>query len=173
MSSIYFSWRSTIKKKKAAERLSLPPNGVLNSSLKERCPPFTQIDLDYERSRFNQTTSLGAQLCLVHITAYSITTLPQLVHEPLKRLLRKLLNCCPPYAICFSKPLQSTGSLELCPHPRHRKVKEGHSLGNSKNGASVSEERRQECHDPMWVMSISFLMGNRQWGFVVSFEKRS
>lgn len=77
-----------------------------NSSLKERCPPFTQIDLGYERSSFNQLTSLGAQLWLVHIT-----TLPQLVHEPLKRLLRKLLICCPQYTSCFFKPLQSMTDL--------------------------------------------------------------
>lgn len=40
----------------------------LNSSLKERCPPFWQIDLRYERSGFNRATSSRAQLCLVHIT---------------------------------------------------------------------------------------------------------
>lgn len=78
--------------KKAAERPSLPLNSALNSSFKERCLPFTQIDLGYERRSFNQSTTLGAQPWLVHITACIITTLPQLVREAPKRLLRKLLN---------------------------------------------------------------------------------
>lgn len=71
------------------------------------------------------------------------------------------------FFISFTEPPpQSTSWPELCLHPKHREVREGHSHGNSKNGASVSEELRQECHDPVWVMSISPLMGNRQWGFV-------
>lgn len=90
----------------------------------------------------------------------------QLVHEPLKRLWGKLLNCSSRW---FFRPLQSSDWLEPCPLPSHGKVKEGHSLGNSKNGASVSREGRQECHDPVWVMSICFKTRQRQWGFVVSF----
>lgn len=48
----------------------------------------------------------------------------------------------------------------------HRKEREGHSRGNSKNGAGISENPRRECRDPVRVMSISPLMENRQWGFV-------
>lgn len=63
----------------------------LNSSHKERWPPFWQIDLRYERSGFNRATSSRAQLCLVHITEWSISTLPQLGEWLRKSLLRRLL----------------------------------------------------------------------------------
>lgn len=71
------------------------------------------------------------------------------------------------YSFCsFPKTSQSASWPEMCLHPKHHKVREWRSHGNSKNGAGVSEELRQECHDPVWVMSISPLMGNRQWRFV-------
>ncbi|KAG8003903.1 hypothetical protein GBF38_007916, partial [Nibea albiflora] len=65
--------------------------------------------------------------------------------------LYKLLNCLSSvYLLLFpTSAVNWVTYLKLCSHPSPRKLKRGHSLGNSKNGAGVSKERRQECHDPM------------------------
>lgn len=87
---------------------------------------------------------------IAHVTVCNITTPTQQAHKRWKD------GSCSTAVLSFLRIL------------RHRKVTGGHSLGNSKNGANVSKDRRQECHDPLSVMSLRFMKGNRQWRFVAS-----
>ena len=55
----------------------------------------------------------------------------------------------------------------------HHKTKNGCSLENSKNGASLSRGRSLECHGPLLVMSHRYVTDNDYREFFFTFEENT